>query len=99
MNNIEILINHVSQLPNERKQLVVLKGFQSHFLNEVPFQKLVSTSVEISIQELDRLKVKILPQVFENINLPQTNLFWCTYEELLLIGTEILNLFQCYYPC
>jgi len=72
--------------------LYVYKGFSKEFLNEIQKDKLFSVPFTIEITDLDQSKARMLPEIFEKIN-GAGQVFWCTYEEFLLIGEDILSLY------
>lgn len=78
-----------NRLYDEKPSLFVLKGFDFLMLMEVKEYKLMDVGIEISIQQLDASKAMLLPQLFNKTD----QWYWCTYEEYLLIGEELLQLY------
>lgn len=87
-------LDHVAAIPTDKPTLIVLKGFERSFFQETPMEKLLSIGLEITIQELQRAKVKLLPEVFGKIGSgTKEDCYWFTFEEMLTLGPEIVSLY------
>ncbi|MBB3155455.1 ATP-dependent DNA helicase RecQ [Paenibacillus endophyticus] len=80
----------VKQL-GDKPRLLVLKGFHSEIFQQINDNKLTDAPINISIQDLDRRKALLIPQLF-NKDIA-TDFYWCTFEEYLLFGEELLQLY------
>ena len=90
--------------------LVVVKGIKVDILKKIKLEKLLSTELEISIQELKKLKGQLLIETISRFQQSTLDIFWCTYEEYLVLDNEILsmyydirilknNLYEKQFPC
>ncbi|MCF8011249.1 MAG: DEAD/DEAH box helicase [Clostridiales bacterium] len=79
---------------NDRPILIVFKGFTLSFYENITFEKLLYISLNTNLIELDNSKATLLPEFFQRIDrLKVDNIFWCTFEEYLILGEDILKLY------
>ena len=84
LNAFQQYMNNIQNI-NDRNILIVTKGWEKKYLNQIKLEKFFSISLDISIQELSSLKPKLLIETTERyVNSKDKNIrFWCTYEEYL----------------
>ncbi|MCR2807725.1 DEAD/DEAH box helicase [Paenibacillus soyae] len=94
MNNYNRIEQDLERLKQESNQkvLFVFKGFSSTFFESMPLRKLIPHSVTMAIHDLDQAKASILPEMFQALQ-QIDQAAWCTYEEYLVIGKEVLSLY------
>jgi ATP-dependent DNA helicase RecQ len=73
--------------------LLVCKGFSAQELLTLQFEKLISLPLSIDIMHLDNSKAAMLPEVIMKRSTQQEQPVWCTFEEFLMLGQEILQLY------
>jgi len=94
--NVNKLVNkHLDNIdrPQNKPILLVFKGFQSDFFQELDLKKLLSLPLTIDIMELDNSKAALLPEVFQTLSSIKERATWCTLEEYLVLGKDILSLY------
>ena len=93
LNAFQQYMNNIQNI-NDRNILIVTKGWEKKYLNQIKLEKFFSISLDISIQELSSLKPKLLIETTERyVNSKDKNIrFWCTYEEYLLLE-EIISMY------
>ncbi|QUO41812.1 ATP-dependent DNA helicase RecQ [Brevibacillus composti] len=91
----ELIHMHVESIQNSNNKpvLLVFKGFQYDFFKGVKLEKLLSLPLSIDITELDNSKAALLPEIFQKIGSIKDQATWCTFEEYLVLGEEILSLY------
>ncbi|OMD44046.1 DEAD/DEAH box helicase [Paenibacillus odorifer] len=91
--NINKLVkNRLDNVGNsgDKPILLVFKGFQIDFFQHIEIEKLLSISLTKDILQLDNAKAALLPEIFQKLN---GEAHWCTIEEFLVLGKEILSLY------
>lgn len=81
----------ISSQSTTKPFLFVLKGFNNEDFQQIQDYKLIDAPTTISIQELDHIKPTLIPQLFSRVR--STEFSWCTFEEYLLLGEELLQLY------
>ena len=97
---------------NEKNILMVIKGWSKKDIKEITLDKFLTASIDISIQKLYNLKSQLLVEAIGQYtnNISKPKIFWCTYEEYLLLDNDILsmyfdikiiknNLYEKQFPC
>ena len=97
---------------NEKNILMVIKGWSKKDIKEITLDKFLTASIDISIQNLYNLKSQLLVEAIGQYtnNISKPKIFWCTYEEYLLLDNDILsmyfdikiiknNLYEKQFPC
>lgn len=94
-NKNELVKAHIRQVntSNNKPALLVFKGFDSLFFQGIELEKLLSLSTTVDITELDNSKAALLPEVFQKLGSIQGKATWCTYEEYLVLGHDVLSLY------
>ncbi|MEF7441722.1 DEAD/DEAH box helicase [Paenibacillus lautus] len=91
MNILDIINQKVQSLSSDKPVLLIFRGFDALFLSEILEYKLLDASFTLSIEQLISLKATLIPQLFGQ---HQNRVFcWCTTEEAMIIGREILGLY------
>ncbi|WP_123043466.1 DEAD/DEAH box helicase [Cohnella candidum] len=70
--------------------LLVFKGFTQDFYKEISIPKLLTIPITVDIVTLNNAKAGMLPEIFTKT---QGEAYWCTFEEYLVLGQEILALY------
>lgn len=78
-------------LTSDKPVIIILKGFPVSYYQSIQENKLLDVSLDMSIQELDASKAKLIPQLF-NQNHSQ-RYYWCTVEEAMVVGEDLLKLY------
>lgn len=73
--------------------LIVLKGFSRMLLTKMTAEKLIDLPLEIDLHTLEEEKPKILQQVISKTAFANGKVYWCTIEEYLCIGEQILSIY------
>lgn len=96
LNTIEQLIKENIELLHEgtgKPYLLVFRGFGSSFYKELNLDKLLSLPLSVDIITLDNSKVAVLPEVFQRLAQIGGQTTWCTFEEYMLLGNELVSLY------
>lgn len=90
----ELIQFHLDNTTKDNKPiLVVFKGFGLDFYEKINLEKLFSLSLTVDLLTLDQSKASLLPEVFMKLSQLQGRESWCTYEEYIVLGDDILNLY------
>ncbi|PAD71817.1 DEAD/DEAH box helicase [Paenibacillus campinasensis] len=91
MNTLDIINQKIQSLSSDKPVLIIFRGFDALFLSEILKYKLLDASLTLSIEQLVSLKATLIPQLFGK---QDSRVFcWCTTEESMIIGREILDLY------
>jgi len=85
-----------SSQPSDGKPiLMVFKGFTWDFYDKLQllYEKLFNLPLTIDIIQLHQSKSRLLPELFQRISQIQGRPVWCTLEEYLVVGEDILSLY------
>ncbi|MBB3870242.1 DEAD/DEAH box helicase [Parageobacillus toebii NBRC 107807] len=95
----KILNNHLRNIgnPDQKNKLLVLIGFPKDILTKIAVEKLLDINLDISLNQLMESKPIILQELILKTTQHTKNTYWCTYEEFLTVGPEILSLYFDYY--
>jgi len=95
-NIAKVVNNHLDSINNtnsDKPILLIFKGFQQDFFQQLNFEKLVSLPTTVDIRELYNSKATLLPELFKKLALIDKKVTWCTVEEYLVLGEDILSLY------
>ncbi|WP_139023699.1 hypothetical protein, partial [Bacillus cereus] len=91
-----ILQQHVENIKTTSMKacLIVFKGFDMKFLEEVHIEKLLAQNYNYSLSILNDNKAMILPEVFTKVpHVKKEDFYWCTFEEYTCIGKDMLSIY------
>ncbi|MGZ0086011.1 DEAD/DEAH box helicase [Caldibacillus thermoamylovorans] len=82
-----------------KNKLLVFIGFDKELLEQIPCntKKLLSIHLKTSLNTLVESKPALLQELILTTTNPEKNIYWCTYEEFLTIGSDIVSLYFDYY--
>lgn len=89
------LSHHLNKIMNvdEKRLLLVFKGFTADMLHQLDYQKLLSIPLTVNIVALDQSKAVMLQEVFANLTTFDGKYLWCTFEEYQMLGKDVLSLY------
>jgi ATP-dependent DNA helicase RecQ len=89
-----ILKDHIQSITKKTKPiLLVMKGFSNSLLSSIEINKLINFPLGGNLNELSNSKATLLPEVLQKALSENPQITWCTFEEYLTIGEEILTLY------
>ncbi|PEI74635.1 DEAD/DEAH box helicase [Bacillus wiedmannii] len=91
-----ILQQHVENIKTTSMKacLIVFKGFDMKFLEEVHIEKLLAQNYNYSLSILNDNKAMILPEVFTKVpHVKKEDCYWCTFEEYTCIGKDMISIY------
>jgi ATP-dependent DNA helicase RecQ len=97
MENIftEIIDDKIQKIKENSSKipLIVLKGFSKTWLNKMTPEKLIDLPLDIDLHRLEEEKPKLLQEVITKTTLGTGKVYWCTFEEYICIGEQILSIY------
>lgn len=91
---IDYLMSHNLEIKKKsHKKLLVFKGFTYEDMKKIPYNKLLSLSMDCSIQELNSSKPISLMEAITKGAKDKESIEWATFEELLMLDWNILKMY------
>lgn len=91
----ELVLKQLEEISKNQDKpiLLVFKGFDKKFYEQINIEKLLDLPLKIDIAELENSKATLIPQIFQRLASIQGNPTWCSIEEYLVLGSDIVNLY------
>ncbi|MED5072669.1 helicase-related protein [Anoxybacillus geothermalis] len=96
-----VLNQHLNNIgkPQSKSKLLIFIGFDKQSLSYMPshVKKLLSVDLETSLNTLIQSKPSLVQELILNTTSCEKHIYWCTYEEFLIIGSDIISLYFDHY--